>query len=257
MLKNKLFLYLCTIACIFALNANIFAANKTIEQHWYLKYRSEGIQPDTPDNGAYAKQYGTITLDKSGEKTVYLTFDAGYENGNVKKTLDILKAHDVPGAFFVLPNLMRTNPELLRRMNDEGHLICNHTRSHKNMAKIHDIKLFEKELSENEQILKDELGLIMSKFYRPPEGSFSEENLEYAKQLGYKTVFWSLAHADWDNDNQPAPEKALTLLKSRMHPGCVLLLHPTSKTNAEILDALISSLKNQGYVFKSLEEFPD
>ncbi len=257
MLKNKSILYLCTIFCIFVFNVNIFATNQTEEQHWYLKYNSDGIHPDTPDNGCYSEQYGTISLDKSGEKTIYLTFDAGYENGNIEKILDILKAHDVCGAFFVLPNLIRTNPELLQRMNNEGHLICNHTRSHKNMSKIHDIKLFKKELEDNEQILKDELGLQMSKFYRPPEGTFSEENLEFAKQLGYKTVFWSLAYADWDNDNQIPPDKALSLLKSRMHSGCVLLLHPTSKTNAEILDPLISSLKNEGYVFKSLEEFPE
>lgn len=236
---------------------NIFATNKTTEQHWYLKYNSEGNQPDTPDNGSFTKPYGAISLDKSGKKTIYLTFDAGYENGNIKKILDILKAHDVCGAFFVLPNLIKTNPELLQRMNDEGHLICNHTRSHKNMAKIHDIELFKKELADNEQILKDEVGLQMAKFYRPPEGTFSEENLKFARQLGYKTVFWSLAYADWDNDNQVSPDKALALLKSRMHPGCVLLLHPTSKTNADILDPLISSLKNEDYVFKSLEEFPE
>ncbi len=236
---------------------NIFATSNTAEQHWYLKYNTDGIQPDTPDDGSYSEKYGTIALDKSGEKAIYLTFDAGYENGNIKKILDVLKAHDVCGAFFVLPNLIRTNPELLQRMNNEGHLICNHTRSHKNMAKIHDIELFKKELSDNEQILEDTLGLQMAKFYRPPEGTFSEENLEFARKLGYKTVFWSLAYADWDNDNQITPDKALALLKSRMHPGCILLLHPTSKTNAEILDPLISSLKNEGYVFKSLEDFPE
>jgi peptidoglycan-N-acetylmuramic acid deacetylase len=112
-------------------------------------------------------------------------------------------------------------------------------------------------LTDNEIILRDELGLEMSKFYRPPEGTFAEENLEFASKLGYSTVFWSLAYADWDNDNQPSPEKALTLLKSRIHPGCVLLLQPTSKTNAAILDPLISTLKNEGYIFKSLEEFPN
>lgn len=256
-MKRKIqFAILCIICCIFVLNIQVSSADKGKFMNWYLKYYSDERQPDTPDKGRYDEMYNVISLDKSGEKTIYLTFDAGYENGNIEKTLDILKSQNVSGAFFILPNLIKSNPEIVQRMNDEGHLICNHTRSHKNMASITNIDEFKKELTDLEDILYESLGLNMSKYYRPPEGAYSEANLEFANLLGYRTVFWSLAYADWDNNKQINPEKALSLLLSRVHPGCVLLLHPTSNTNAEILDDFISEVKNRGYTFKSIDEFP-
>ncbi len=247
--------YLCTILCIFALSMHIFAAGKTTEESWYLKYNGKE-QPSCADSGRYSKLYNAIALDRSGEKTIYLTFDAGYENGNVEKTLDILNENNVPGAFFVLPNIIKTCPALIQRMRDEGHLICNHTKSHNNMSKIVDFEIFKSELFDNEKILYDETGLKMDKYYRAPEGKYSELNLEFADNLGYKTVFWSLAYADWDNNKQINNDKALNLLLSRTHPGCILLLHPTSKTNSEILDTYIKTLKNDGYTFKSIKDFP-
>ncbi len=226
------------------------------ELNWYLNYGTNNEQPQTPDNGTYTAKYNVISLDKTGNKSIYLTFDAGYDNGNIAKILDILSKNNVHGAFFVLPNLIKTNPELLLRMHNEGHLICNHTKSHRNMGKITDINEFKKELEDNEAVLKDKLGLEMAKYYRPPEGAYSELNLNQANQLGYKTVFWSLAYADWDNNKQIERNKALELLLSRIHPGCVLLLHPTSETNTLILDEFITTLKNEGYIFKSLDDFP-
>lgn len=247
---------LCIILCIIASNIQAFAAGKGDTQSWYLKYYTDGRQPDTPDGGRYSTQYDVISLDRSGDRTIYLTFDAGYENGNVAKILDILKKHDVKGAFFILPNLIKSNPDIVQRMNDEGHLICNHTRSHGNMANIASCDEFKKELTDLEDILRTELGLEMAKYYRPPEGAYSEANLEFAKRLGYKTVFWSLAYADWDNGKQMSPDKAMKLLTSRVHPGCVMLLHPTSDTNALILDEFIVKMKADGYVFKGIDELP-
>ena len=174
----------------------------------------------------------------------------------MNKILDILKKHNTKGAFFVLPNIIKTNPELIKRMYNEGHLICNHTKSHRNMGKVTDINVFKEELTTNEEILKSTLGIEMSKYYRPPEGAYSELNLKHASELGYTTVFWSLAYADWDNNKQPSPKESLNLLLKRIHPGCVLLLHPTSATNAAILDTLITKLEEQGYSFLSLDEFP-
>lgn len=252
-LKSKFYALLCIIMCI--LSISVVAASTTIK-NWYLKYNQNGIQPQTPDNGEYSQKYNIISLDKSGEKTIYLTFDAGYENGNIEKILDVLKKHNVNGAFFILPNLVKSNPELVQRINDDGNLLCNHTKSHKNMGKITDINVFKKELTDNEAILKETLGLEMKKYYRPPEGAYSELNLRQATELGYTTVFWSLAYADWDNEKQTNCEKALNLLLSRVHPGCVVLLHPTSSTNAQIIDKFISTLKEDGYVFKTLDEFP-
>lgn len=255
-IKKSSIAILCTFLCIFACNMQTFAAGKGDAQSWYLKYNTDGKQPDTPDGGRYSSQYDVISLDKSGEKKIYLTFDAGYENGNISKILDTLKKHNVKGAFFILPNLIKSNPDIVQRMNDEGHLICNHTRSHGNMANIASFDEFKKELTDLEDILRSELGIEMAKYYRPPEGTYSEANLEFAKRLGYKTVFWSLAYADWDNKKQMSPDKAMKLLNLRIHPGCVMLLHPTSDTNAIILDEFIGKMKADGYVFKGLDEFP-
>lgn len=253
--KIKLFVYLCSFVCILCCNIQTVHSLENDIKNWFLSYGTNENQPNTPDNGEYSK-YDVISIDKSGNKDVYFTFDAGYENGNIEKTLNILKEHNIKGAFFVLPNLIKRNPELLKRMDKEGHLICNHTKSHRNMARVTDINEFKKELSENEETLKKETGLIMKKYYRPPEGAYSLLNLSHAKELGYKTVFWSLAHADWDNNNQPDPHAALEKLCSRIHPGCVILLHPTSETNTLILDKFIVTLKEKGYSFKTLDEFP-
>ena len=252
--KRLISVFLCSVYCIFASNIQLSYADSV--KNWYLSYKEENQIPDTPDNGDYSKKFNVISLDRSGEKNVYLTFDAGYENGNVNKILDILKKHNTTAAFFVLPNIIKTNPELIKRMYNEGHLICNHTKSHRNMGKVTDINVFKEELSANEEILKSTLGIEMSKYYRPPEGAYSELNLKHATELGYTTVFWSLAYADWDNNKQPSPKESLNLLLKRIHPGCVLLLHPTSATNAAILDTLITKLEEQGYSFLSLDEFP-
>ena len=235
---------------------HIASAEDTTVQSWYLKYGNPGEAPKTPDNGAYTEKYGVLSLDKTGNKNIYLTFDAGYENGNIEKILDTLKKHDVKSAFFVLPNLIKSNTELVRRMYNEGHLICNHTKSHGNIGKVTDIAELQRELEGNEAILKEYLGLDMAKYYRPPEGAYSELNLMQANRLGYKTVFWSIAYADWDNNKQQSYDKALNLLLSRVHPGCIVLLHPTSSTNAAIMDDFITNVKQQGYCFKTLDEFP-
>ena len=202
-------------------------------------------------NGYYLDhQHG----DDSEEKVVYLTFDAGYENGNIESILNTMKEENVQGAFFILGNLISKNPELICRMTEEGHLVCNHTVRHKNMTKIDDESAFAKELQELESMYRSVTGKEMAKYYRPPEGTFDERSLKYASELGYRTIFWSLAYADWDNDRQPDPQKAKELLLRYMHNGAVILLHPTSKTNAIILKDFISTLKSQGYRFGSLDE---
>ena len=222
---------------------------------WYTVPTKNEQQPTTFEATELINKYDVIYLGNKDEKKIYLTFDAGYENGNVEKILDTLKKNDVKGAFFVLPHFIKANPDLIKRMIDEGHLVCNHSTSHKDMSKISSEEEFEKELSQIEEIYRNQTGKVMAKYFRPPEGRFSEENLIIAQKLGYKTVFWSLAYADWDNNKQMDPEKAKGLLLSRVHNGCVMLLHPTSDTNALIMDDLIKELKSRGYSFGSLDEF--
>lgn len=238
-------------------SAHIYAdTSKASERFsWYTVPTKNEERPSSFEASDIIDKYDTIYLGNPDEKRIYLTFDAGYENGNVAKTLDALKKHDVKGAFFVLPHFITANPDLVYRMVEEGHLICNHSTSHCDMSKICDPEKFREELEGVENIFKNQTGFEMAKFYRPPEGKFSEENLKTASDLGYKTVFWSLAYADWDNNKQMQPDKAKELILSRIHNGCVILLHPTSKTNAEILDSLICELSSRGYSFGTLDEF--
>ena len=208
---------------------------------------------------SFIEKYEGYYLDKNhtdygSEKVIYLTFDAGYENGNIEKILDILKEREVPAAFFVLSNIIKKDTQLIKRMAEEGHTVCNHTASHRDMTKIKNIDEFKSELEALESVYKEYTGLDMAKFYRPPEGKFSEQNLQFAKELGYKTIFWSFAYADWDNAKQPSPESAYNLIMSNIHNGAILLLHPTSSTNAEILGRVIDDLKIQGFTFGTLDQ---
>lgn len=221
--------------------------------NWYCRHLSNGEIPPCPAEMSFISEHGGIYLGDTDEKVIYLTFDAGYENGNIEKILNTMKEKEVTGAFFVLENIAKQNAELLRRMADEGHLICNHTARHKNMANVTDASEFKAELDALNEAC-DAVGVKCAPFYRPPEGSFSKRNLEVARELGYTTVFWSFAYADWDNALQPSPEAAKKKLIDGTHNGMILLLHPTSATNAAILGELIDSWKGMGYRFGSLSE---
>lgn len=221
--------------------------------HWYIKHNKDGKRPETGPELSVINDNNAYYLGPD-EKVIYLTFDAGYENGNVEKILDILKKHEVPAAFFVLENLVCRNTDLVERMANEGHLVCNHTAKHKNMARINDKSEFENELRTLERVYKEKTGKELAKFYRPPEGTFSVSNLKHAKELGYTTVFWSFAYADWDNNKQYDESRALEMILSHVHNGEIMLLHPTSATNAAILDEVLATLKSRGYRFGTLEE---
>ena len=225
--------------------------------HWYCVRQKAHRQAIAAPELRFVEDYGGYYIDhvhdeRNTEKVVYLTFDAGYENGNVEKILDILKSEEVPGAFFVLKHFVQANPSLARRMNAEGHLVCNHTATHSDLSRA-DKKQIETELLELERMCKEN-GIVTSPYFRPPEGSFSKETLEHVQALGYKTVFWSFAYADWDNEKQPSEETALRTVFDNLHNGAVILLHPTSQTNARILPRVIATLKAQGYRFGTLDE---
>ncbi len=221
---------------------------------WGLSHSQNGSQPVGNRSQQELSQYDAYYLGSPDNKVLYLTFDAGYEAGYTPKILETLKKHQVPAAFFLVGNYLDTKPELVKQMVQDGHLVANHTTHHPDMSKISNIENFKKELNDLEAKYFEITGQQMKKFYRPPQGKFSEENLKQAKDLGYKTVFWSLAYADWYQDKQPTREEALEKLLPRTHNGAVILLHSTSKTNAEILDELLTKWKELGYTFGTLEE---
>lgn len=221
---------------------------------WGLSYQKEGQTPVGNANKDFLKKYNSYFVGNEDEKVIYLTFDCGYEAGYTKNILDTLKKHNVKATFFVVGNYLTSSPELVKRMTDEGHIVGNHTWSHPDMSSISEGKSFENELKKVENEYEKITNEKMQKFYRPPQGKFSESNLDMANKLGYKTIFWSLAYVDWLKDNQPTKEEAFSKLLTRIHPGSIVLLHNTSKTNSEILDELLTKWENMGYKFKKLSE---
>lgn len=224
------------------------------EGNWGLGFPKEGEPPVANVTADYLKQYNAYYVQNTKEKVLYLTFDAGYENGNTAAILDALKKHNAPATFFLVGTYIETSPDLVKRIIAEGHTVGNHTYHHPDMSKISTKESFEKELVNLEKLFEQTTGQTMTKFYRPPQGKYSENNLKMANEMGYKTFFWSLAYVDWYEDKQPTKEEAFKKLLGRIHPGAVVLLHSTSKTNGEILDELLSKWEEMGYQFKSLKE---
>ncbi len=221
---------------------------------WGLSFQAEGQPPVGPAGNKQLQQYDAAYLGDTTQKVIYLTFDSGYENGSTEKILDVLEKHDVPAAFFLVGNYIEKNADLVRRMVEDGHIVGNHTMHHFDMSKLVSKEAFTKELQDLEVLFKETTGKELPKYYRPPQGIYSQENLQMAKELGYKTVFWSLAYVDWKNDAQPTKEQAFAKLLPRTHNGAVVLLHSTSATNAEILDELLTRWENEGYRFASIDE---
>ncbi len=221
---------------------------------WGLSFPKEGESSVGNVSNERLKEYGAAYIGNTEEKRIYLTFDAGYENGVTEKILDTLQKHRVTAAFFLVGNYLEQNPELVKRMVAEGHTVGNHTYHHYDMSKISEEASFRKELEDLEDLYQQVTGEEMKKFYRPPQGCYSEENLKMAQELGYHTVFWSLAYVDWINDKQPTQQEAFSKLIPRIHNGAVVLLHSTSATNGEILDELLTRWKELGYTFGTIEE---
>ncbi len=221
---------------------------------WGLSFSEEGKAPTANAEASYLKNFGAYYREETEEKHIYLTFDCGFENGNTEAILDALKKHNAPATFFIVGNYMETSPDLVKRMAAEGHTVGNHTYHHPDMSKMENLDDFSRELSDLEALYTETVGTPMAKYYRPPQGVYSEENLKMAQQLGYNTFFWSLAYVDWYQDNQPTHEEAFDKLLSRIHPGAVVLLHNTSKTNGEILDELLTKWEEMGYTFHPLSE---
>ncbi len=259
--KKGLLLVLFLVSCYFfggsiAVLTNASVNNSLFKnsENWGLGFGTKGEKPTGNASADELKRYNAHFIDSCDEKIIYLTFDAGYENGYTPIILDALKKHNVPASFFLVGNYIETSPDLVKRMVEEGHIVGNHTYSHPDMSKISSKEAFKKELESLEMEYKKVTNQDMKKYYRPPKGTYSEANLEMANELGYTTIFWSLAYVDWYVDKQPSKEEAFDKLIGRIHPGAVVLLHSTSETNANVLDELLGRWKDMGYSFASLDE---
>lgn len=223
-------------------------------ENWGLGFGESGKCPTGNSSAQELKKYNAYYVEDTKEKKIYLTFDCGYENGNTEAILDALKKHKVSATFFVVGHYLESAPGLVNRMVDEGHTLGNHTYHHPDMSKISDAASFQKEMDDVRSLYQEITGKEMAMYYRPPQGKYSVANLQMAKDLGYSTFFWSLAYVDWNVDSQPSHEEAFEKLTKRIHPGAIVLLHNTSKTNGEILDELLTKWEDMGYSFGTLDE---
>lgn len=221
---------------------------------WGIKREKNHKQPDLGKvNNELINKYEGISIGNSESKSIYLTFDQGYEAGYTEKILDVLKENNVSATFFITAHYLNTREDLVKRMIDEGHIVGNHTVNHKSMPDISDEEIKEEVLRLHQSIY-EKFGYEM-KYIRPPKGEYSERTLSITNSLGYKTVMWSFAYKDWDEKNQNGEEKSKKIIIDNLHNGEVMLLHATSKDNMNVLDYVIKTAKEMGYEFKSLDEF--
>ena len=227
-------------------------SNEKIE--WGVKREKDHKQPDLGSkNINLMKKYDGIAMGNSEKNIVYLTFDNGYEAGYTASILDILKANDVKATFFITAHYLNSQPDLVKRMVEEGHIVGNHTVNHHSMPSLTEEEI-KKEIMDLHHSVLELTGYEM-KYMRPPKGEYSERTLSLSNSLGYTTVMWSLAYDDWDENKQGREEYGKTKILENIHPGAVILLHGTSKDNMNILDTCIKEIKNMGYEIKSIDEF--
>lgn len=228
--------------------------NILLAENWGLGFGKDGTPPTGTATTEELAKYDAYYMADTKEKIIYLTFDCGYENGNTEAILDALKKHNATATFFVVGHYLESAPELVKRMVQDGHSVGNHTYHHPDMTAISDKAAFQKEMDDVRTLFKEITGEELAMYYRPPQGKYSLSNLQQAKELGYSTYFWSLAYVDWNVDAQPSHEEAFDKLTRRVHPGAIVLLHTTSKTNGEIMDELLTKWEEMGYRFGGLEE---
>lgn len=220
---------------------------------WSFKRNADHSPVIGYNGGIDISKYDGYYLGDTSEKLIYLTFDEGYEYGYTSSILDTLKANNVHAAFFLTKPFIESEPELTKRIANEGHVAGNHSVKHLSFPDETDEQLVY-EIEETARYYKEITGKDMDRFVRPPKGEFSERTLDITKQLGYKTVFWSFAYADWDVNNQPGKDVAYKYVMDNYHNGGIFLLHAVSQSNAEALDSIIKGLKESGYQFASLHE---
>ena len=246
MFRKKLFVFLCLFTILFSLNAiNIKAAG------WgFLKNPNH----ETPEIGKYKKMIEDTSSYYVGDETqkvVYLTFDAGYDNGQLEKILKVLKEKNVKASFFITGDFVKRFSDLTCQMTNDGHIICNHSYSHRKIQTLSKDEL-QKDLEKLENAYTSLTNCKLAKCFRPPEGEFSREALKNVQSLGYKTVFWSIAYRDWDTKKQQSVDAAVRSVVDNLHNGAIILLHTVSSTNSESLGLIIDEINKQGYTFKTV-----
>lgn len=230
------------------------AALSNEKKGWWIKRKENNEQSEAQNEIDLAK-YDAFYVDTKNKdkKVMYLTFDCGYDNGYTEPMLDVLKKHKAYAIFFVTQTYIRDNVEIVKRMKKEGHLVGNHTVKHKSMPDLSERDIKE-ELITCADYCKEATGYEMDPYVRPPMGEYSERTLQICKNLGYKTVFWSMAYLDYEVDNQPGSDFVIDHFEKYYHNGAIPLLHNVSKSNAEALDTVLTNLEKKGFTFENVDK---
>ncbi|KGX88160.1 delta-lactam-biosynthetic de-N-acetylase [Pontibacillus litoralis] len=242
---------LCAMVCVVMTFSIVDVAAENYG--WGYKKSRDEQSPDTGAYGEMVRKYGGYYMDPTEEKVVYLTFDNGYEQGYTEKVLNVLKQKDVPATFFVTGHYVNSAPDLVERMVDEGHIVGNHSWSHPDFSTMNKSEIAQ-ELTKVEQAVANITEQDSMKYLRPPRGTFSERSLAITEELGYMTMFWSVAFVDWHTNKQKGWEYAYQSVMNQIHPGAIILLHTVSEDNASALEYMIDALRKQGYTLKSLDD---
>lgn len=231
----------------------LFFPNISYAYGWGYK---RGAVNEPPEVGVYKnilEKYGGYYLEKSEEKNIYLTFDNGYEAGYTEGILDVLKEEEVPATFFITGHYVRSVPDIIKRIADEGHLLGNHSNHHPDFTNLTKEE-FKKELEDLDREVANLTGIEKLQYLRPPRGVFNEQTIEWGNELGYIHMFWSIAFVDWHSDAKQGWQSAYDQVMEQLHPGAIILLHTVNEDNAEAVSHLIKEIKAQGYQFKSLDD---
>ena len=220
---------------------------------WYFIRNKQHLAPAiNNDIAEMLIQNQAIYLLPNDNKKIFLTFDCGYELGYTSTILDILQREQIKAAFFITGQYIKSKPELVKRMQAEGHLVCNHTWNHPDLSKIDQDKL-NQEITRLDQTYQELTGTSMDKYIRPPMGNYSANSLIWTKELGYTTVFWSMAWVDWDPKQQPGAAFVVQHVLDNIHPGAIILMHAVSSSDTDALEKIITDLQAQGYVFSTFK----
>lgn len=221
---------------------------------WGIKRNDNHEQPDVGNvNRKILDKYQGLYMGNKEQKLVYLTFDLGYEAGYTPKILEVLKQNEVKATFFITAHYLNTQPDLVKQMIDEGHIVGNHTVNHNSMPSC-SLDTIKKEVMDLHSAIYEKFGYEM-KFIRPPKGEYSERTVAYTNTLGYTSVMWSFGYDDWDEKKQGREEYGKKKILDNVHNGEIMLLHATSKDNANILEDVIKEIKNMGYEFRNIDQF--
>lgn len=232
---------------------NPFSANAE-EFNWGFKKATDEVPPDAGASfNELLKKYGALYKGDPKEKTIYLTFDNGYEAGFTESILDTLKEEEVYATFFLTGHYLTSATPLVKRMVEDGHIIGNHSYDHPNMANLSEAQMKD-EWHRFDHKLKEITGVDRTTYFRPPKGIFNEKLLAYGNELGYRHIFWSVAFVDWHEDKPQGKSYAYNELMKQLHPGAVILMHTVSSDNAEALPDFIRDAKKKGYTFKTLDD---